>query len=47
MLAEGGYGPFDDPGWRFEPKLDGVRTLAYVTTDATRLVSRASRGQSL
>jgi exodeoxyribonuclease-3 len=39
MLAEGGHQPFDDPGWRFEPKLDGVRTLAYVSPAATRLVS--------
>ena len=27
MLAEEGHGPFDDPRWHFEPKLDGVRTL--------------------
>jgi hypothetical protein len=46
MLAEGGYGPFDDPGWRFEPKLDGVRTLAYVSPKATRLVSATGRDQS-
>ena len=46
MLADPGYEPFDDPGWRFEPKLDGVRTLAYVTTDATRLVSRKGRDQT-
>ncbi|MCA1726391.1 MAG: non-homologous end-joining DNA ligase, partial [Actinobacteria bacterium] len=31
---------------RFEPKLDGIRTLAYVTTDATRLVSRTGRDQT-
>lgn len=43
MLAEGGHQPFDDPHWRFEAKLDGVRTLAYVTTDGTRLVSRTGR----
>jgi bifunctional non-homologous end joining protein LigD len=46
MLAELWAEPFDDPGWRFEPKLDGIRTLAYVTTDATRLVSRTGRDQS-
>jgi DNA ligase D-like protein (predicted ligase)/DNA ligase D-like protein (predicted polymerase)/DNA ligase D-like protein (predicted 3'-phosphoesterase) len=46
MLAEGGWKPFDDPGWRFEPKLDGVRTLAYVSSDATRLVSRTGRDQT-
>ncbi len=46
MLADPGYEPFDDPRWRFEPKLDGVRTLAYVTTDATRLISRKGRDQT-
>jgi DNA ligase D-like protein (predicted ligase)/DNA ligase D-like protein (predicted polymerase)/DNA ligase D-like protein (predicted 3'-phosphoesterase) len=46
MMAEGGHDPFDDPGWLFEPKLDGVRTLAYVTTDATTLVSRSGRDQT-
>ncbi|MGH2653033.1 MAG: non-homologous end-joining DNA ligase [Actinomycetota bacterium] len=43
MLADPGHRPFDDPAWRFEPKLDGIRTLATVTTDATRLVSRTGR----
>ena len=46
MLAEGGHQAFDDPRWRFEPKLDGVRTLAYVGTDATRLVSRTGNDQT-
>jgi bifunctional non-homologous end joining protein LigD len=46
MMAEGGHDPFDDPGWTFEPKLDGVRTLAYVSTDGTRLVSRTGRDQT-
>jgi bifunctional non-homologous end joining protein LigD len=46
MLAEPWPKPFDDPRWRFEPKLDGIRTLAYVTTDATRLVSRTGRNQT-
>ncbi|MGH2682485.1 MAG: non-homologous end-joining DNA ligase [Actinomycetota bacterium] len=46
MLAELWAEPFDDPRWRFEPKLDGIRTLAYVTTDATRLISRTGRDQS-
>src|SRR5918996_1035146 len=46
MLAEGGHRPFDDDGWRFEPKLDGIRTLAYVATDGTRLVSRTGRDQT-
>lgn len=46
MLADPGHAAFDDPGWRFEPKLDGVRTLAYVATDGTRLVSRRGRDQT-
>src|SRR5207244_11494194 len=46
MLAEGGYEPFDHPRWRFEPKLDGVRTLIYVDLDSTRLVSRRGRDQT-
>ena len=46
MMAEGGHEPFDDPRWRFEPKLDGVRTLAYVRTDGTRLLSRRGRDQT-
>jgi bifunctional non-homologous end joining protein LigD len=43
MLADAGHEPFDDPAWRFEPKLDGIRTLAYVFTDGTRLLSRTGR----
>jgi len=43
MLAEGGHGAFDDPGWRFEPKLDGIRAMTTTTTDATKLVSRNGR----
>src|SRR5262245_34746165 len=31
---------FELPGWIFEPKLDGFRTLAYVEAGACRLVSR-------
>lgn len=46
MMAEGGHQPFDDPAWMFEPKLDGVRTLAYVTTDGTTLRSRRGRDQT-
>ncbi len=46
MMAEGGYQPFDHPGWRFEPKLDGVRTLIEVDMDSTRLVSRSGRDQT-
>jgi bifunctional non-homologous end joining protein LigD len=43
MLAEGGYQPFDDPKWRFEPKLDGIRALAFLATDLTRLITRRGR----
>jgi len=46
MLAEPGHDPFDDPEWTFEPKFDGVRTLAYVSTDGTMLVSRTGRDQT-
>ena len=43
MLAEGGQQPFDDPKWRFEPKLDGIRALAFLTTDLTRPITRRGR----
>ena len=43
MLAEGGHEAFDDPGWRFEPKLDGIRAMLTTTTDTTKLVSRNGR----
>src|SRR5581483_8748451 len=46
MLAEAGHDAFDSPEWTFEPKLDGVRTLAYVSTDGTRLFSRTARDQT-
>ena len=46
MLAEAIDEPFDDPKWTFEPKLDGVRTLAYVSTDHTQLYSRTGRDQT-
>jgi bifunctional non-homologous end joining protein LigD len=46
MLADPGHEPFDDDAWTFEPKFDGVRTLAYVSTDGTRLVSRTGRDQT-
>ena len=47
MMAEAGHEPFDDAGWIFEPKLDGVRTLVYLDdwTDV-RLVSRTGRDQT-
>jgi bifunctional non-homologous end joining protein LigD len=43
MLAEGGYGPFDDDAWWFEPKLDGIRCLAELSTGATVLRTRSGR----
>jgi bifunctional non-homologous end joining protein LigD len=43
MLATPGGKPFDDPKWIFEVKWDGVRTLAYLGGDRTRLVSRRGR----
>jgi bifunctional non-homologous end joining protein LigD len=46
MLADPWGEPFDDPAWTFEPKFDGVRTLAYVATDGTRLFSRTGRDQT-
>ena len=39
MLATAATDAFDDPNWIFEPKWDGVRTLA-VCGDETRLISR-------
>lgn len=43
MLAEGGWEAFDDPGWWFEPKLDGMRAIVTLATDATRLATRTGR----
>ena len=43
MLAEGGWEAFDDPGWWFEPKMDGIRCLAEMTTGETVLRTRTGR----
>ncbi len=43
MLAEGGHKAFDDPTWWFEPKFDGIRSVSYLATDATKLVTRTGR----
>src|SRR5437867_8767242 len=43
MLAEGGWKAFDDDGWWFEPKLDGIRCLAYLDTAETTLITRRGR----
>lgn len=40
MLAQPIERPFDDPEWTFEPKLDGVRVLAFVENGRARLYSR-------
>jgi len=43
MLATLTKGAFDDGGWLFEPKWDGVRTLAYIERGTLRLISRRGR----
>jgi bifunctional non-homologous end joining protein LigD len=43
MLAEGGWKAFDDPAWLFEPKMDGIRSLAYLSTGETQLMTRNGR----
>src|SRR5215468_3000675 len=40
MLCDSSDKPFDSPEWLFEPKLDGVRCLAYVDNGQVRLMSR-------
>ncbi len=45
MLAVETEGPFDDPEWEFEIKLDGVRALAKKSGDSIALTSR--NGNSL
>jgi bifunctional non-homologous end joining protein LigD len=42
MLAETADKPSTDPAWRYEPKLDGYRVLAFV--DGGRVVLRSRRG---
>jgi bifunctional non-homologous end joining protein LigD len=43
MLAEPGGKAFDGDDWWFEPKLDGIRTLATMSTGETRLQTRNGR----
>lgn len=43
MLATSDGKPFDSPEWTFEPKWDGVRTLAFVDDDRVALRSRRRR----
>ena len=40
MLATAAAEPFDRPGWRYEPKLDGYRALAVIRSGEARLHSR-------
>ncbi len=40
MLAESGELPPSDPQWRYEPKLDGYRVIAFVGAGEARLHSR-------
>jgi len=40
MLAESAAAPRSDPGWRYEPKLDGYRVIATLTGREVRLASR-------
>ena len=35
--------PFDDPGWFFEPKLDGIRAIATIEGGAVTLRARSGR----
>jgi bifunctional non-homologous end joining protein LigD len=43
MLATAGRLPFDDAGWAYEMKWDGIRAIGYVETGRLRLVSRTGR----
>ena len=40
MLAMTGEAAHSDPDWRYEPKLDGYRVIAFVTGTTVRLQSR-------
>jgi bifunctional non-homologous end joining protein LigD len=46
MLATLTDQPFSDPGWIYEPKLDGVRCLAFRDRDRVRLLSRNEKSQN-
>ena len=41
MLAKLVEKPFDDPNYIYEPKLDGIRCIAYVSPDSTILINRS------
>ena len=40
MLADAQDAPFSEPGWTWEPKLDGYRVLAFIDADGAKLRSR-------
>lgn len=46
MKADVAERPFDSPAWLFEPKMDGIRVLAYVRHGAARLVTRNGNDQT-
>ena len=43
MLATLVDKPFDEPGWIYEVKWDGFRTLAFLSEGETHLASRNSK----
>jgi bifunctional non-homologous end joining protein LigD len=43
MLATPAGEPFSHPDWVFEPKLDGIRTIAFVQHGKSKLISRNER----
>src|SRR5919198_1020195 len=43
MMAPAVSEPFDSPEWAFEPKLDGVRVIAFIDGGVVRLQSRNLR----
>ena len=43
MLLEARKEPFTEDGWVYEPKLDGMRCLAYVQNGLARLFSKSGR----
>jgi bifunctional non-homologous end joining protein LigD len=46
MLATLADAPFSDPEWIFEPKHDGIRTIAMLEDGRARLVSRRGNDQT-
>jgi bifunctional non-homologous end joining protein LigD len=46
MLATVGTDIPEGPDWAFEPKYDGIRVLAYATSESARLVTRNSKDKT-